>query len=200
MTLTELLAFNAALLVAMVSPGPALLLLVRTALARGRLAGILTGCGLASVAATWTLLALMGLSGIFVLVPWLYTAAKIAGALYLLYLAVETWRGARRPVADDGRAARRAFREGLLVNLLNPKSVLFAAAVLVVIFPPDLGLGDKLLVAANHLAVEIAVYAAFAAVLTTPAVSRRYLRLKPVFDRGCALVLGALGVRLLVSR
>lgn len=200
MTLEHLLAFNAALLVALVSPGPALLLMVRTALARGRRAGIACGIGLASVAASYTLLALFGLAGLFAVVPWLYTAAKIAGALYLVWLAIATWRGARSPIVTDGRAAHRAFREGALVNLLNPKSVLFAAAVLVVIFPPDLSLADKLVIGANHLAVEIVAYTLFAVLLSTPTVSRRYLAAKTALDRAAALVLGALGLRLLVSR
>ncbi len=194
-------AFNLALLAAMASPGPALLLAIRNTLTGGRAAGIATGAGLAVMAASWTLAALLGLDAIFALFPWAYTAVKTAGALYLIWIAWATWRGARAPLgAAPPRAGRRAFASGLLVNILNPKSVLFAAAVLVVIFPPDLTLGQKLLIAGNHLIVEITVYAGFAALLSRAPVRAGYLAAKPVIDRATALILGALGTRLLIER
>ena len=133
-------------------------------------------------------------------VPWAYTLVKLLGAGYLIYVAVGMWRGARSPVAADPKPARHAFRQGLAVNLLNPKSVLFAAAVLVVIFPPDLSLGQSLIIVANHLAVELLFYTALACAMSSAAVSRRYMAAKLWFDRCAALVLGGLGLRLLLSR
>ncbi|MEM8665719.1 MAG: LysE family translocator [Pseudomonadota bacterium] len=200
MTIEQLVAFNLTLLAAIASPGPAFLILVRTSLASGRLAGIATGCGLAVMASTWTLMALLGLDAIFRLFPVVYTGAKIAGALYLLYIAYRTWRGARDPIDASATPARHAFRDGVLINLLNPKSVLFSAAVLVVIFPAAMPLADKGLVVLNHLVVEILVYSAMAVGLSTAAVSRQYLRAKVFLDRTAAVILGALGLRLLTSR
>lgn len=201
MTIEQLLAFNLTLLAAIASPGPALLILIRTSLVGGRRAGFALGCGLATMAATWTLFALLGLDAIFRLFPVVYVAAKIVGALYLLHIAVRTWRHARDPLAPGAVVpARHAYRDGFLVNLFNPKSVLFSAAVLVVIFPAAMPLEGKALVVANHLVVEVAVYAVLASAFATPAVSRQYLRAKAWFDRFAALVLGALGLRLLFSR
>ncbi|MEO1155520.1 MAG: LysE family translocator, partial [Pseudomonadota bacterium] len=62
MEITHLIAFNLALLAALASPGPALLLAIRNTLAGGQAAGIATGLGLALVAAIWTMAALMGLN------------------------------------------------------------------------------------------------------------------------------------------
>ena len=87
MTLAQLLAFNVTLLVAMFSPGPALLVAVQTNLGAGRRAGIAVGCGLGLVAATWTLMALIGFAAVFELFPAAYVDARTAGAAYLLYLA-----------------------------------------------------------------------------------------------------------------
>lgn len=198
--LAHLIAFNLTLLAAIASPGPALLVAIRTTLASGRRAGVATGAGLGTMAATWTLLALLGLDGLFQLVPWGYMAAKGAGALYLLHIAYRTWKGARAGIADRARPARHAFRDGFLINLLNPKSVLFAAAVLVVIFPAGLGPWEMAIVVGNHLAVELAFYAALAAAMSSETVRGRYLAAKRHLDRGAALLLGALGLRLLVDR
>lgn len=200
MELSHLIAFNLALAVAICSPGPALIYILQASLSGGRMVGFMTGCGSATAAAGWTLAALLGLDTLFQLFPWAYAGFKTAGALYLMFIAWKTWKNARVPIEVRARPHARAYMGGLMVNLANPKAVLFSGAVLVVVFPPGIGLGDKLIVAADQLAVEIVAYGLFATLLNTHAVSSRYLRLKPVFDRIAAAVLGALGVRLILDR
>jgi threonine/homoserine/homoserine lactone efflux protein len=200
--LAHLIAFNITLLAALVSPGPAMLLAIRATLSGGRAHGVATGLGLGTMAALWTLAALLGLDAIFALFPWAYLVMKITGAAYLLWVAWGMWRTADMPIATDAAPAprRHAFRTGFLVNLANPKSVLFAASVLVVIFPPGMTLAQKTLIVANHLAVEWAAYGLFALALSTKPARDGYLRLKPIFDRLAAAVLGMLGLRLLIHR
>ena len=201
MGIEHLLLFNLTLLAAILSPGPSLLFLARTAMAEGRAAGVWAALGLGLMAALWTLAALLGLDALFAVFPAAHTAVRLLGAAYLIWIAVQTWRHARAPMGDDpGHATRRAFRRGILVNLGNPKSVLFAAAVLVVVFPPELGATDKALIFLNHLAVEWLVQPALAILLSTDAVRRRYLGAKSVLDRSAACVMGALGLRLLLER
>jgi threonine/homoserine/homoserine lactone efflux protein len=143
----------------------------------------------------------MGLAALFGLVPWLYAAMKLGGAAYLIYLAISMWRSARQPLdAAPGRAQRQAFRNGVIVNLANPKSVLFAGAVIVVIFPAGLSATDSLLIVANHFAVEICVYSAMAFCLSTAPARAAYLRIKTHADRIAACILAALGLRLLLER
>ncbi len=152
------------------------------------------GLGMASA---WTLLALLGLDSLFKLFPWFYVVAKILGAFYLIYIAWNTWKGASRPIDGVAKPALHAFRDGVLVNLLNPKSVLFAAAVLVVIFPPDISLVEKGVIAANHLLVEILFYTVLAVSMNTGAVRKSYLSAKALLDRIAAVVIGALALRIL---
>ena len=200
MTAESLFAFNVALLAAVLSPGPALLVALKTTLGAGRSAGIAVGAGLALVASTWTLMALVGLDVVFRVFPWAYGAAKALGALYLLYIAVRMWRHARTPIEADTRPIKHAFLQGVLINVLNPKSVLFAAAVLIVVFPADMGIAENAIVVVNHLVVELCFYTAIAVAMSRPAVSRRYLNAKQTLDRLSAIVLGALGLKLLLGR
>ncbi len=202
MEAANLIAFNLTLLAAMASPGPAMLLAIRATLTGGRAHGIATGFGLGTMAAAWTGLALLGLDALFALFPWAYMAMKLAGALYLMWIAYGMWRDARRPIAAaPGPLPRhRAFITGLSVNLANPKSVIFAASVLVVIFPAGLGAAEKTLIVANHLVIEWIAYTLFALALSTGPARDGYLRLKPLLDRLAAALLGALGVRLLLDR
>ena len=200
MTWEQLVAFNVALLVAIASPGPALLMATHTSASRGRAAGVAAGVGLGSMAAIWTMMALIGLAIVFELFPMAYVGAKILGGAYLLYLAYKMWRNASAPIDARVPAARRAFRQGFLVNLLNPKSVLFAAAVLVAVFPAGLSVSESFVIAINHFLVEVAFYSTLSFCMSTQAVSKRYMKAKTYIDRVAAIILGALGIRLVFSQ
>ncbi|MEO3414818.1 LysE family transporter [Roseovarius sp. CAU 1744] len=201
MEVVHLIAFNIALLAALISPGPAMLMAIRTTLSAGRRAGIFFGMGLGAVAACWTGAALLGLNVIFQTFPVIYMALKLVGAAYLVWLAITTWRHAADPIQAAGDVGtRNAVLNGALVNLANPKSVLFASAVLLVIFPPDMGLSGKMIVVVNQFVVESLAYALFAFALSTRPARDGFLRLKPRLDRVTAAVLGALGLRLLLDR
>ena len=180
----------------------ALIYALRVSIVEGRRAGILTGIGLGLVAAMWTGLALLGLDRVFALVPFAYGALKIGGALYLLWVAWKTWRDARAPLSEAARSVRpgRSLLRGAAINLANPKSVLFAAAVLIVIFPADLPAPAMAVIVLNHLAVEVAFYTILATVLSRPAARAAYLGAKTVLDRIAGAVLAALGLKLLFSR
>ena len=197
----HLIAFNIALLAALLSPGPAMLMAIRTTLSAGRRAGILFGIGLGAVAAGWTAAALLGLNVIFQMFPFAYMALKLAGAAYLVWLAVSTWRHAAEPIRTAGDVSTgNLVLAGALVNLANPKSVLFASAVLLVIFPPDMTISAKVIIVFNQFVVESVAYLAFATLLSTRPARDGFLRLKPGLDRITAAVLGALGLRLILDR
>ena len=197
----HLLAFNAALLVAVLGPGPAFLLCVQASLRGGRREGVLTGLGLAVVAGLWTLAALLGLDTLFATLPAAYTVLKVGGAILILVFAFYTWRSADAVVGSAPPISnRRAFLRGAALNLGNPKSIVFAAGVLLVIFPPGLSATEMALITVNHVLLEAVVYAAIASLLAHPRVQLRYLAWKPAISRVTAVVLGGLGLRLLVSQ
>ena len=154
------------------------------------------------MASLWTGCALLGLETIFQLFPWAYTTVKTIGALYLVYIAIQIWRGSSEEITEtaEEQNGNAFFWQGMLLNVLNPKSVLFAASVLVLIFPPDMRFSENLFVVLNHFVVEIAFYICLAFTMSTSAVKSGYLRLKLYIDRVASLVLGGLGLRLLVDR
>lgn len=198
MTIEHFLTFNLALLVAVASPGPAFIVAVRTTLTDGVSGGIKVGCGLALMAAMWTLVALLGLESVFLLFPWAYAVMKVIGAVYLFYIAALLWRSARQPIAESSTKKGTAFSRGLLVNLSNPKSVLFAAAVLVVIFPENLSFWQQSLIVLNHLLVELVFYVMLARVFGTETLVRNYQRVKVKIDRTASVLMGGLGLRILL--
>ncbi|MFC6759570.1 LysE family translocator [Sulfitobacter porphyrae] len=200
MSLESLVAFNLLLLAALASPGAAMIFVIRTTVSAGRVAGLLSGVGLALAAGCWTASAFLGLDRLLALAPWAYVTLKVAGALYLIWIAVQTWRHARQPPAMPCPGRGRNLMAGALVNLGNPKSMLFAAALILVVFPKGMSAGEIAFVVFNHVTLEILFYSLFATLLSTPVARQGYLRLKPVFDRIAALLLGAFGTRLLIER
>lgn len=199
MEAAHLLAFNVVLAAVILTPGPARVARLHATLIEGRVAGFATGAGLALVAAGWTGLALLGLDRIFILVPWAHIGLKGAGASYLVWLGVRTIADATAPLPAP-RVPRHgvcgALLRGAAINLANPKSILFAASALIVVFQPDLSPHAMALVMADHLAVELAFYAALA---TRPSARAAYLRAKATFDRVTGAAMVALGLRLLMA-
>jgi threonine efflux protein len=119
---------------AMISPGPNVLIVTQTAIGHTRRAGIVTALGVATGSATWAGTALFGLSIVFEQLAWLYGGLKILGGMHLLYLGIKLWRIADHPPAISSfthapaNTDWRAFRLGLLTNLTNPKALVFLAA------------------------------------------------------------------------
>jgi threonine/homoserine/homoserine lactone efflux protein len=146
---------------------------------------------------------LLGLHAALLAVPSLYTALKVAGGAYLVYLGVRIWRGARQPLDANvdaspsaARSPRAHFTLALVTQLSNPKAALVYASVFAAFMPATPSLGYKLAVAALVFAVEVGWYTAVAAVLSASEPRAAYLRSKLWVDRAAGAVLGALGIKL----
>ena len=126
-------------LIVELTPGPNMFYLVALAIGRGRRAGLVAVAGVAGGLLCYGLVAAVGLSALLAAAPALWTFLHWAGALYMLWLAVETWRdrGAANaaPKASDAVLMARGF----VVNILNPKTALFYVAALGEFADPAVG-------------------------------------------------------------
>jgi threonine/homoserine/homoserine lactone efflux protein len=122
-----MLEFAVASLVLIAIPGPDQALIVRNALVGGRAAGLRTMLGGASGLLLHSTAAVLGLSALLAASATAYTALKVAGVAYLVYLGVRMLRAAGRDGAegDAPRRGARPFTQGLLSNAMNPKCALF---------------------------------------------------------------------------
>ncbi|MBM2883632.1 LysE family translocator [Chromobacterium phragmitis] len=135
-TLPQLAAFLAAAMLITLSPGPDNLMVLSQGISRGRRQGMAFGLGCALGCLNHTLLAALGIRALIAASPLAFTALKIAGGAYLVYLG---WGAIRSPGASfraDGQLAGQqsslaaTFRRGLIANAINPKVVLFFLAFL----------------------------------------------------------------------
>jgi threonine/homoserine/homoserine lactone efflux protein len=134
-------------LVLVLTPGPNMIYLVSRSLSQGRRAGLVSLLGTLTGFVIYMTLANLGLSGVFATTPAAYDAVRIAGTLYLFYLAwqalrpggtavfetaaettVEATTGATAETARD--SGGKLYRMGLVTNLLNPKAAILYLALI----------------------------------------------------------------------
>ena len=200
MTLLAFAGIALAHLLAAISPGPSFVLSVRTAATEGFGAAVALAAGFGLGATIWAAAAITGLSLLFDVAPWLFTGIKVAGGLFLVWIAVAMWRHAPEPLPDmdvsTPRSPWSAFRLGLGTFLVNPKPAVFFGAVFVGLVPGDAPLWAKGVVLANIFWVEAAWYVLVARVFSLPRARAAYGRVKTAADRTLGVALGALGARL----
>ena len=135
LTLPQFAAFIAAAILITLAPGPDNLMVLSLGMARGRKPGVAFGLGCALGCLNHTLLAALGVSALIAASPPAFTALKVAGGLYLIWLGVQAIRNARTLAAPkDGNASAetpgKLFVKGLVANAINPKVILFFLAFL----------------------------------------------------------------------
>jgi len=129
----QLFAFLLAAIAITATPGPDNLMVLGMSVAKGRTRGLAFGLGCAAGCLSHTVLAVLGVGALVAASPLALTALRVAGGLYLIWLGIQSWRGAgtlpgtQAPDAPDaaGDSPVRLFAKGLLANAINPKVVLF---------------------------------------------------------------------------
>jgi threonine/homoserine/homoserine lactone efflux protein len=124
--------FVVAALVLLLTPGPAVLYIVARSLDQGRRAGLVSVLGVHLGTFVHIAAAAAGLSALLAASATAFEIVKYLGAAYLVYLGVRRFLDGARPTRGDGDTAdlRRAFLDGVVVNILNPKTALFFLAFL----------------------------------------------------------------------
>lgn len=130
MDLWLLLAFLPAALALNLTPGADMMFCLGQGLRAGARQAMAASAGISLGTLVHVMLAALGLGALVAAAPWLFDVIRWLGIVYLLWLALGALRSG--PLRAKGRAmsVQRAFREGLLVNLTNPKMIFFVLAFL----------------------------------------------------------------------
>src|SRR5215469_13028710 len=139
---SSLLLFVTGAMVLLMIPGPAVLYILSRSIGHGRPAGLVSAMGIAIGSLFHVAAAALGLSALLVSSTSALQFVKYAGAAYLIYLGIRTLRSSDtaylRPTSGQ-RSLRNIFGQGVLVNLLNPKTALFFLAFLPQFVDPSRG-------------------------------------------------------------
>jgi threonine/homoserine/homoserine lactone efflux protein len=130
--------FALAALALIAIPGPNMLFVAAQSMSGGRRTGVAAAAGLLTGTLIYVVAAAVGVAALIASSALAFDALRYAGAAYLLYLGVKAWRSRQVPSAIPVDS-RRAYRQAILVNLLNPKTALFFLAFLPQFVDPDRG-------------------------------------------------------------
>jgi len=135
----HLTAFLAAAVVLAAIPGPGMLYVLARTLSHGRGAGLRSTLGTAAGGLGHVVAAAIGLSALLMTSALAFSAVKFVGAAYLIWLGVRTLAGLREPVEETPGGGGPAFRQGMLTEVLNPKTALFFLTFLPQFVQPERG-------------------------------------------------------------
>jgi threonine/homoserine/homoserine lactone efflux protein len=204
-------AFLGVSILVIVTPGQDTALTIRNTLVGGRGSGVLTAAGVASGQFVWTVATSAGLAALIVASEPVFTALKLAGAAYLIFLGAQALYAALRPGRGDAKgnsfvSVRRlgriaAYRQGALSNLGNPKMAVFFSSLL----PQFIARGHAsfatlLMLGLLFNAMTLIWLTGYALVVERVGDVLRRDRVRRSMEAVTGLVLAGLGLRLAIER
>ncbi|MFB7174411.1 LysE family translocator [Streptomyces sp. NPDC056254] len=202
--MTEVIAVAVITLLAVISPGADFAMVVRNSYLYGRPTGLFAAAGVAAGVLVHVSYTMLGVGLLIASSTALFTVIKLAGAAYLVWIGIRTFR-ARAEVTVDLESKPQltrlgAMRSGFLTNVLNPKTTLFVVSTFTQVVDPGTSLwqqaGYGLFMSAAHLGW----FGAVAVFVSVSALRERMLKAQKALNRAIGSVLVGLGVGLGFAR
>jgi threonine/homoserine/homoserine lactone efflux protein len=205
----SLWSFLLVALVLVALPGPATTLVMKNALTRGPRSALVTSAGVFSADLIWMAASVVGLTAVLVASAPAFTAIRLIGAAYLVYLGARLLL-ARTPLGGDPAATlqqasprpvstRRAFREGLLCDLSNPKTLLVFTSVIPQFLGHDAGPLDLATFGLVFATAGLGSLLAYTLIFSRARRAARHPRVRDTMLRLGGAVLIAFGIRVAVE-
>ncbi len=205
----QLLLVYIAYVIAVASPGPSNMTIMGVAMSRGRTPAIVLAIGVITGSLFWAALTATGLSAVLATYANALFVIKIAGGLYLLYLAYKSARSAFSPAVAQmlvhtpvvGRAEYlQLYRRGLLMHLTNPKAILGWIAIMSLGLKPGAGASTLIAILGGCGVLGMIIFCGYAVLFSTAPAIRIYQRSKRYIESVLALFFGFAGIKLLMTR
>jgi threonine/homoserine/homoserine lactone efflux protein len=186
-------------------PGPGIFYVAARTLSGGRAAGIASTFGTALGGLVHVIAGGLGVSAIILASAQLFTALKLVGALYLIWLGIKTFRdtGIAPPEQIEPAGTRRAFRDGVIVEALNPKTAAFFLAFIPQFIEPAMGYVALQFVVLGMISVALNTFADVIVVILASTARANLMRRPQLIQRlrqGSGLFIAGLGLSLALTR
>ena len=191
-----------ALLFVAMSPGPAFIVVSQQAVTRSRDAGVIAALGVSVGSVVWVMLVIFGIAFVLEQAAWLYVVLRLIGGAYLVYLGVQLWRGARKPMTEEpcdegmGHTLWRTFWRAILIQLLNPKAAVFFGSVFLTMLSPDAPAWVQGVALGMVFVIEFGWYLVVATTSSSKPARRVYARAKIWIERVAGAWLALFGLKL----
>lgn len=187
-------------------PGPGMLAIAGTAMARGRRYGLAVAYGMTVGGFIWAAFAGLGMGAILVSNQWLFDSLKYLGAAYLGWLG---WRSARAMMRPDHIMATTdvgadslwiSAVRGALIHLTNPKALVFWGSIFAIGLKPGAPPVAMLWVIAISMIVNVFLMTTYAFVFSKPGMMTGYVRFRRWIEGAFAMFFGGAAIYLVTSR
>lgn len=189
----------------MLSPGPDFFLIVKNAARYRRSAAMMSALGVNCAVASHMAYCVAGLAVVITTTPWLFMLLKYAGAAYLIYIGIQALMSRGNGtmnvnnVVKEETSLKKAFLQGYLCNLLNPKATLFFLSIFTQVLNVNSGIGEKLLYAGIILGLSAIWWPSLVILMQSGPVRRGLAKAQRVVDKLLGGVLIALGIKVALS-
>ena len=194
-------------LVGLASPGPNILAVMGTSMSIGRREGLALGTGIAVGSFVWAVLTIVGLTALLAAYAPALTIIKIAGGLYLLWLASKAFPAAAadqdmaaRSVGAAGRSLPRYGMQGLAIQMTNPKALLSWIAIISLGLKEGAPFWVGAAIVIGTFLLSLILHALYALAFSTPIMLSMYGRARRLIQVVLGGVFAFAGVKLLLSR
>lgn len=202
--MNEWIAVITLTLLACVSPGPDFAMVSRNGLLLSRRAGVFTALGIGMGVLVHVGYTLLGLGWVLQQSLWLFTALKLAGAAYLVYLGINMLRAT--PAREHAEAPApalsdlAALRTGFLTNALNPKTAIFIVSLFMGVVRPETGVAVQMAYGVFIAGAHVAWFSLVALCFSAGQVREKLLAARHWIDRVFGGLLVAFGVSLAIAQ
>jgi threonine/homoserine/homoserine lactone efflux protein len=204
--LPQILPAYLAYLIAVVSPGPAIMAIVSTSMTQGRKAGMTISLGIFGGSLTWACAAALGLATLLQAYAMALEILKIFGGLYLLYLAYKAFRAVRShadlPAVQETRktSARSLILRGYGIHVTNPKAIFAWLAIITLGMPQGAPASVAVLIIGGCMIIGFVTFMSYAMIFSTPHALKVYKSLRRWIEGAMAAFYCFAGLKLLTSR
>jgi threonine efflux protein len=202
----QVLPAYVAYLIAVASPGPAIMAIVSTSMTQGRKAGMTLSLGIFGGSMTWACAAALGLATLLQTYAMALEILKVLGGLYLLYLAYKAFRAMRSNVElPTARATQRASARSLIlrgygIHITNPKAIFAWLAIITLGMPQGAPASVAGLIIGGCMVMGFITFMSYAMIFSTPHALKVYRGLRRWIEGTMAAFYCLAGLKLLTSR
>lgn len=189
----------------MISPGPDFFLVIKNAARYPRLAALMTSAGVVCGVITHMSYCVAGLAVVITQTPWLFDLLKYVGAAYLIWVGIQALFSRTNSkmnlenIAPQQVTLRKAFVQGYLCNLLNPKATLFFLAMFTQVLQINSTLSEKLGYASIIVGLSVIWWPMLVILIQSGPVRRGLAKAQKLIDKLLGGVLIALGIKVALS-
>ncbi|EKT60104.1 LysE family translocator [Providencia sneebia] len=185
----------------MISPGPDFFLIIKNAMRYQRSAALMTAFGIIMAVALHMTYCVAGIAVLITTTPWLFDILKYLGAIYLIWIGIKSLMPHKSHQVDFNNTKheiitfKKAFMEGFLCNILNPKATLFFLAVFTQVLDVKSTIGEKLWVAFIIWGLAAIYWPLLVCLIQSAPVRKVLSKIQKYIDKVLGVVLIAFGIR-----